>query len=178
MSSDEEEITTYTLWLIPGNPEFLELERLIYDNQRLAQEPAFIPHITLLSAIEPGQDLSDRFQSLCRLTPGFMLQCREPERGNDYFHCLFIPVVLSGQLKQLRNSAEQLFSVSRLHSFYPHVSLIYSNPRSRDVDELAKRLPDFSMWTLSISRLELWDTNGPVDKWELHFRAELPIAPP
>lgn len=163
-----------TLWLIPSSPEFEGLKTIIYQNQLQVKESIFIPHITLLTGIKAVPDLSDKIQGLADSMSRLTLPCQELQKGDDYFHCLFIPVLLSGQLKQLRDSAEHLFSASRPHPFQPHVSLIYSDPLSRDVYKLAKSLPDFSKWDLSISRLELWDTHGPVDRWNSHFRAELP----
>ncbi|HKI46833.1 MAG TPA: hypothetical protein VKA08_16000 [Balneolales bacterium] len=173
MSSDPEEITTYALWLIPGDPEFRELEKLIYDNQQLVQEPAFIPHITLLSGIEPEPDLSYRFQSLRRLTPGFTLRCRESGRGSDYFHCLYIPVIISAKLKWLRKRAENIFTFSSTRTFQPHISLMYSDPRSTLVSNGISLLTDFTAREVNVVRLELWNTNGSVDNWKCIYREKL-----
>ncbi len=178
MSSCPEDITTCTLWLIPDIPEFRKLEKLIYNNQRLAKEPAFIPHITLLNGIEPGPDLPDRLQSMCRLTSAFTLRCREPERGNDYFHCLFMPVIISDTLKRLREKAENTFNFSSTRTFQPHISLMYSDPRSNLVSKCINLLTDFPARKVNVACIELWNTNGPVDNWKCIYSEKLINALP
>ena len=170
--SPDEEIATYSLWLIPDNRVFQELESLISNNQRRVKEPAFVPHVTLLSGISAGSGLYDRFFSIGRATAGFSLRCRQPRIGSDYYHCLFIPLVASDKLRQLRKDAENLFSFSSTRPFQPHISLMYHNPESALVNEQIKILPDFSTWEIGISKIELWNTTGPVGKWRCKYCRE------
>ena len=171
--SPDEGGATYSLWLVPDNPTFRELESLISENQKRVNEPAFVPHITLLSGIEPEPDLSDRFHLLCRLTSCFTLRCREQERGDDYFHCFFIPVIISEKLKQLRETTESIFPVSSTRTFQPHISLMYAESRSNIVGKYINLLTDFSIKKVNIGGVELWNTNGPVDHWKCIHREKL-----
>lgn len=168
MPSDNGE-QTFSIWLIPEEPEFHALQSIIRENQRNGNQPLFIPHITLLSRITFSSNLKESIQNLCNEAPRLMLQCKKPEIGKDYFHCLFVPIVKSDGLNDLKNRASNLFTVSSPRLFRPHVSLMYHDPDSDLVRNTQDTLPDFTSWQLKFSRIELWNTSGLVNNWTSVF---------
>ncbi len=164
---------TFSLWLIPEKPEFQVLKAIISENQHRSNQPVFIPHITLLSGITLSEGLEETVRELCRGSSRLTLHCEKSKIGNNYFHCLFVSIVMSEKLDQLRNRVADLIPVSSLQPFRPHVSLMYHNPDSDLVRETETKLPDFSTWELKISHIELWRTSGPVSDWKSVFRCNL-----
>ncbi len=172
----DSKVCRHSLWLIPDMPEREGLRKLILKNQRRANQPAFSPHITLLGHVE-GDDapfLASAMKMLGRVSRRLTLHCRRPRRGDDYFHCLYIPIVLSTELKRLRSNAERHFRVAAASSFRPHVSLMYHDPHAALTRECEDSLPDLSSWQLNASRLELWMTGGPVNEWVCRMQTDLP----
>jgi hypothetical protein len=55
----------------------------------------------------------------------------------------------------------------------PHISLMYSDPRSNLVGEYVNSLTDFPINKINVIGLELWKTSGPVDIWKCIRRKNL-----
>lgn len=149
------------------------MQSIIRRNQRSGNQPSFIPHITLLSSITFSSSLKESLQNLCNETSRLLLQCKKPEIGKDLFHCLFVPIVKSDELDNLRHLASNLISVSYPRPFKPHVSLMYHDPNSDLVRNTKNMLPDFTSWQLKVSRIELWNTSGPVNSWKSVFHSDM-----
>jgi 2'-5' RNA ligase len=160
---------TVAIWLIPEEPARARLAEII---DRLSEEyhsPRFNPHLTLVHPI-PVDSIEDRLTMLAEQTGDLELWPEEVATGDDFYHCVFVPVVLTERLIGTRQTAERVFSVPAT-PFLPHMSLIYADVEPRERLKIARGAGFSRPGPIRVAAIEAVDVSGPVEKWRVIARA-------
>jgi 2'-5' RNA ligase len=160
---------TYSIWFGPDRETqaYRRLNELIGEYARSYPDaPDFDPHITLLGGIETDEPtVVDRTQDLARGRDPLELAFGDASCSTTTHQCVFLLVVPSTALLELRRAASEAFDRDE-RLYVPHLSLIYSgmdiDDRVRAVQSIdADSVPD----SVRVDTIEVVDTSGPVSEW-------------
>lgn len=151
----------YSVWLEPSASS--ELGTLIATYAKLAGTPSFLPHVTLISGLSGNeQDLIERTQKL--VGRGAMhLSLGKATLGETYHKCFYLECRPSAKLSELREYAEELFSIEG--PYHPHLSLAYGLV---DLEQTHSFLTEIEgkEFTLVVEHVSLWRAYGNVEEWQ------------
>jgi 2'-5' RNA ligase len=154
-----------SLWLVPEEEAHRRLAAQIADLARRFHTPLFEPHLTLLAGFElEPQTARVRTGELAASLAPLRLRLTSLVHEAEYFRAVFFHAEPSPELLDAHRRAAQVFGVAPGPAFRPHLSLLYG-----DLDEgqrgQALTLVDGRALDLSVRRLELIQTTGPVGDW-------------
>jgi 2'-5' RNA ligase len=124
----------YALFIIPPEPVYSELDKIIKDLSIKYKGPVFIPHVTVLSGI--SGKIEDIEKSVEKVTSNYneiLLTLESISFSTTYFQSVFVRVNSNVKLMQLNLAFKKVFNFEN-NVFMPHISLIYGN-HSMDVRE-------------------------------------------
>lgn len=129
----------YSIVIIPPEPVFTKLKKII---DKLAKEfkgPIFEPHMTLAGNIE--MDLPQLEQKLNVLSQidKLDLSLGEVSFSTTYFQNIFIRVNSTHELLELNINAKKLFGIEN-NVFMPHISLLYGDQDMKKREEAASKI--------------------------------------
>ncbi|WP_437969744.1 2'-5' RNA ligase family protein [Sorangium sp. So ce260] len=157
----------FAVWLVPGGAPRARLAELIEALARETGGPPFAPHLTLTSGLRgDGGALAAKLGSLEGALRPVELQARGPATGTSRHQCVFLDVAPTEPLAALRRAAQAALGAGET-PFRPHVSLVYGDlPAERRLalaaDPRVLGLGHDAWWA---ERLELWDVEGPEERW-------------
>ena len=157
---------TYSIWLIPKTNDKITLSRIINKFSDYYNTPKFEPHITILGGFLAKETESIKnLKFLSKKIPPFEIQFGKVSYMNEYFRSIFIEVMLSDKLKELRILTCNYFGFIN-DSYYPHLSLVYGDIVVPDKLKMIKCLgpsPNF----IFIDKLFLVQNNETDYKWKI-----------
>lgn len=115
----------YSIWIIPPQPLYSQLENTIDTLARKYNGPVFEPHMTLLGNID--RDLSEvkqKVKEVANRIEKLELSLGPVSFSTTYFQSVFVRVNSTAQLMQLNLEAKKLFGMEN-NVFMPHISLLY-----------------------------------------------------
>ncbi|MCX8011463.1 MAG: hypothetical protein N3A61_09945 [Ignavibacteria bacterium] len=158
----------FSIWLIPGDEVYFELQNLITELSLKYSTPNFEPHITLLHGIEDDLDnINKNFILLSKNLSQFQLRFLELKCGEEFFKSIFIEVELNQELTDLYLLGKKLFGQWGNLDFKPHVSLMYSNIKLSRKIEIANSIKISTWEKVIINKIQLMKTIGKVEEWEI-----------
>lgn len=155
-----------SLWLMPeGNTA----ERFAAWIDRLAarhQTERFVPHLTLVSALEAAepQALRAAARAAAGLAP-FEVTLDGIQGRDEYFRCLFARAEADDPLRAAHATAARAFAREPQVDFMPHVSLLYGTLAPAEKRVIAREVGDRLRVRFEVRQLHLWRTEGPVAEW-------------
>ena len=174
---------SYSLWLIPDEPERAFGQQLIESLAKEHGTTPFPPHVTLASISDTNKTIGEAKQLVEGLVKAkeFVAQTllyTEAEAGTDTsplywrYRCVYARVEHSQQtfLQKMRSLAlSALDAAEEPRGYMPHLSLIYSDMDASKRVNLAASLQHtitHDFFGGKFSTLELWETSGSVGQWE------------
>jgi 2'-5' RNA ligase len=163
------------LWLIPDELVRARAAALIDALARELGRPAFPPHVTLLAGLRDAEsDVVERARTLARELRPMRAALGALHHGPEYFRAVFVEVS-AAELPEVHRRAARALDAAPDPAFAPHLSLLYGEvareTREAAVERAGRR------WDLScaLARLDVVDTEGPVEAWTT--RARLILGP-
>lgn len=117
----------YSIFIIPPEPIFTKLKKII---KNLAQEfngPVFDPHLTLIGNINVDlPELEQKVKKLASLIDNLEINLGDASFSTTYYQNVFIRVLSTEKLMQLNIEGRKLLGMSS-DVFMPHISVLYGN---------------------------------------------------
>ena len=157
-----------SLWLVPSEPARTELELLISRLGRRLGCPPFAPHVTVAfwDRAAPPAAIEAAAAALARETRPVDATLVRVAAGCRFFQCVLAHLGDSAELRAPNAAVQRAFGTANLYE--PHLSLVYG-----DLPDATRRAVALEAGALlagralTLDRLQLWDTRGPVDAWAL-----------
>jgi 2'-5' RNA ligase len=155
-----------SLWLVPEGTAREGLAALIAELASRFGSEVFEPHVTLLAGIERSStEVIACAATLAGWLEAPMLPLRPAECREDYFRRLFLPVAETLKLLTAHAQARALFEVADERPFEPHLSLVYGQVSSSELERVAREVASRVPSRLAVTRLDVMRTSGPVSTW-------------
>lgn len=130
----------YSIVIIPHEPIFNQLKKII---DKLALEfngPLFEPHMTLIGNIDMDlPQVEQKVKILASQIDKLDLSLGEISFSTTYFQNVFIRVNSTHQLLEININAKKLFGIKN-NVFMPHISLLYGNQDMKKREEAASKV--------------------------------------
>ncbi|KAG7378617.1 hypothetical protein PHYPSEUDO_009827 [Phytophthora pseudosyringae] len=163
-------VAGFSIWAVPGQPVERELGDVIKTYAERLAMPPFLPHMTVLSGAKglTAEEATAKLSELADSMRVLDVEIQTVTFKELYFQCVFGLLKPTSELLQTHVRAKEIYAVEREEEFMPHVSFIYGDLASETRAELAKELrPHLDGRRLTMEKLQLWRTLGPVETWEL-----------
>lgn len=160
----------YALGLLPAQGSRAR-DKLVSMIERLRAEhdtDSFEPHVTLIVVSNASEaEVRWKTQQLTEKARPFQISLGELGSNGTYFQMLFAKALLSEELHQLNEQAQELFGKREL--YFPHLSLVYGDLLPHDVELLKSlvenELGDPLSTEFEVTGIELWHTDAEVNHW-------------
>ena len=163
--------TGYSLWLVPERKTetYRFLDQFIRDVAAQYQTPVFDPHATLLGGVDGDEkDMREKTQMLAEKLAPYEIQLGEVGSNGIYFQILFSRVEQTPSVLEANAVAQKVFGVDK-GKYFPHLSLAYGDLSNEQVAALkqfiAQRYPPITGINFLVANVELWRSEGAVNKW-------------
>lgn len=142
------------------------LEVLISRLSRKLLTPVFLPHVTLIGEIEiPEEEMIAKTTKLAKDVLPLDLVLGACDKGQDYYHHLFLQIEPSQHLNNAYDSACRIFRRGKPEPYQPHLSLVYGDLGADVQAGLAEDIGDSQYGLFRASTLYLYKTYGAVSEW-------------
>lgn len=167
MSANPGKAAGISLWLMPEGEPRDRLAALIASLAARLSTPAFVPHVTLLAAVEgsPAEDVLATARALSASLRPLAVYLEGVEDRDEYFRCLFARAVVDAPLHAAHAAAARAFRRQPDPAFFPHLSLVYGELPAEDKRLLALELAGSVVTSFEADRLHVWRTQGTVSDW-------------
>ncbi|MBL7057630.1 hypothetical protein ISS09_05100 [Candidatus Woesearchaeota archaeon] len=166
--------TGFSIWLMPHGKLKQQLTDQINELSVEYDTPPFEPHITLVGRLEvPEKEAIEKTYSIARnirhplepVTSGIGYSMEQ-----NPFQSVFLFLLPTKDLFRANSIANDYFH--RSEDFNLHMSILYGNiPQEQKAEIIVSPIHrDFSF---TASDLFLYNTNGPIDQWELVDKFEI-----
>jgi len=126
----------YTIWIIPPEPVYSEVKKIINSLSEKYSGPEFEPHMTLLGNIDlPLPEVIKRTRVLAKSIKKLNLISGPVFFSTTYFQSALLRINSSAELIQLNLEAKKLMDMNN-DVFMPHISLMYGD-HSMEIRERA-----------------------------------------
>ena len=155
-----------SLWLIPDENTTGLLKSAIRSLALRFDSPLFMPHATLLGQIQGTESsIIETAEGLAEETHTIQIKGNGLDGKADYYRALYLRLPLNEDLDALRLKACIRFSIQPLPAYNPHLSLIYADLRRETRQELVQLNQTLAGIELTLERLQVVRTTGPVVNW-------------
>jgi len=158
----------YHIFVEPEGDLREEMQQVINSLAHTYGGPAFVPHATLLARITASSETEviDKSRVLARNIENFSLSLGEVCGESSFFRALYVKIANPEVLHGYHNSANQMFGLTDVNEYCPHLSLFYGNIsdelRREMVEEVGTRLSG----SFDVSKLCVYTTPGAADTWK------------
>ncbi|WP_299951606.1 2'-5' RNA ligase family protein [uncultured Ruegeria sp.] len=164
------DVATYSVWMIPEEPDLTDLSNRVRDFADAYGTPSFVPHMTLMGDLA-GEE-AELVALLDRLSSGFSchnLTVTGVKTEDLFFKSLYLD--LSVPLALVREQAalaEGLPASQRPRDFQPHISIAYGPIKPEIKATETKDLKNLIGKTLRFRYLHLVKSSQkvPIEDWE------------
>ncbi len=117
----------YSIWAIPPEPVFSELNKIIADISVKYDSPKFISHMTLLGGIETKLEFLERAtRKVAEKIEKLRIVSDNVSFSTTYYQSVFIRIKATAQLMDLNLALKEELKLEN-NVFMPHMSLIYGD---------------------------------------------------
>ena len=120
-------IVKYSIWIIPPEPIFSQLSRIINETSYKYNSPVFEPHLTILGNID--HELGEIKQTVEKIVSDLddlNLSFGPVSFSTTYFQSVLIRINSTAKLMQLHFDIKKLLKNENI-VYMPHISLMYGN---------------------------------------------------
>ena len=169
-----EHTTGHSIWLIPESPEYHTYQELINNFSSRTGTPVFSPHITLLGQLPHDLDwLTSRFTTCFQQQRSLHISLHQVELQDRYFRSIVLNVASNPALQGMHAQALACFQAEKMQPFEPHLSILYSDLTLPEKQALVNRHKISYPQNLSLSEVQLVDTSGSPDQWQVLLKRRL-----
>ena len=158
--------TGYHLFLEPEGKLREEVAAIIGSLATQFDGPLFSPHVTLLARIPDQEEavLIEKTKQLTRSLTPFEVVLGTVDIEQAHFRALYLHVV-SEEIKNACQRANELFSMQDEREYVPHMSLLYGNYAEAQKREVASMLEVPVDCSFVVNKLHLYKTDGEMSNW-------------
>ena len=151
-----------SLWLVPPVTLRAEIATIIDNYAEQLSTPRFIPHLTLLTGVKNVSEA--QLRTLADACLGVMIEPEGVATGDDFFHCVFVAVNATPELRRVRGAAEQIFGAGG-EPFRPHMSVVYGDLPDQTREAVAREIEATRFVPFAPEVLEAVETEGTPERW-------------
>lgn len=130
----------YCVWIIPPQPIFDELNKIITNLSAEYRGPVFKSHMTLLGSTECKlDDIQKAVEAVARNTKKLKLSLGPVSFSTTYFQSVLVRVNSTAQLMQLNLDLKRALGIEN-NLFMPHISLMYGDHDMNTREEIAAKI--------------------------------------
>ena len=130
----------YSIWVIPPQPIFNEVSKVINDLSVEYKGPVFKPHMTVLGSIDRKlSDIRKAVETVANDTERLSLSLGPVSFSTTYFQSVLVRVNSTAQLTQLNLDIKKLLDIEN-NVFMPHISLMYGNHDMKTREKIAEKI--------------------------------------
>lgn len=130
----------YSVWIIPPQPIFNEVSKVISDLSVEYKGPVFKPHITILGSIDRElDDIQKAVETVANDTEKLTLSLGPISFSTTYFQSVLVRINSTAQLMQLNLDIKKLLDIEN-NVFMPHISLMYGNHDMKTREKIAEKI--------------------------------------
>jgi 2'-5' RNA ligase len=127
----------YSIWIIPPQPIFDEVSKIIGDLSSEYKAPVFKPHMTVLGNIDRElDDIQKAVEMVAKDTGKLTLSLGPISFSTTYYQSVLVRVNSTAQLMQLNLDIKKLLDIEN-NVFMPHISLMYGNHDMKTREKIA-----------------------------------------
>ena len=130
----------YSIWIIPPEPIFGQIKKVIDELSKKYEGPLFEPHMTLLGGID--NDISEIERNI-KLLPSngekLELTLGPVSFSTTYFQSVLVRVNSTAKLMKLNMDTKEILGLEN-NVFMPHISLLYGNHDMSIREEIASKI--------------------------------------
>jgi len=130
----------YSIWLIPGEPVYSEIQRIIRSLSSQYNTPYFDPHLTLLGGFEQEFEVIKKaVMAVGNQAKQLALSLGQVSFSTTYYQSVFIRVNSAARLMQLNLDLKKF--LNQPNNFYmPHISFIYDELDMKTREKIAQKI--------------------------------------
>ena len=130
----------YSIWIIPPQPIFNEVAKVINDLSVEYKGPVFEPHMTVLGNIDRElSDIRKAVETVAKDTEKLNLSLGPVSFSTTYFQSVLVRINSTAQLMQLNLYIKKLLNIEN-NVFMPHMSLMYGNHDTKTREKIAAKI--------------------------------------
>lgn len=157
----------YCVWIIPPQPVFDELNKIISNLSVEYKSPVFKSHMTLLGSTECElDDIRKAVETVAKNTKKLNLSLGPVSFSTTYYQSVLVRVGTTAGLMQLNLDLKKTLGIEN-NVFMPHISLMYGDHYMKTREEIATKikLQNTSFIADSIVIVPVAENSKPED-WE------------
>ena len=156
----------YSIWILPDEELQVYLSDIICKISIKYGGPIFQPHVTILGGITGNEsDLIKNTVNLSEKINNLKIVFDGIGYNKDYFFSIYLQVLLSNELKNVTNIAENIFKCFN-DNFVPHLSLAYGNYEKKEKDKMLDFINEIPVSFIA-NNLCLVKNNEQALEWEI-----------
>ncbi len=164
------DVASYSVWMIPEEPELTELTNLIRDFADTHGTPSFVPHVTLLGDLAGDQaELTAILERIASNYSCHNLTVTRVKAEDLFFKSLYLDLSRPPNLiREQAVLAQGLPASQHPREFQPHLSLAYGPIKPEVKASEAKALSSLIEMQLEFRHFHLVKSsqNTPIEDWE------------
>ncbi|MFZ2026522.1 MAG: 2'-5' RNA ligase family protein [Microgenomates group bacterium] len=130
----------YCAWIIPPQPAFDELNKIISNLSAEYKGPVFKPHMTLLGSTECElDDIRKAVEAVAKNTKKLSLSLGPVSFSTTYYQSVLVRVNSTAQLMQFNLNLKKALGIEN-NVFMPHISLMYGDHDMKMREEIAAKI--------------------------------------
>lgn len=130
----------YCVWIIPPQPVFDELNKIISDLSAEYKGLVFKSHMTLLGSTECElDDIRKAVEAVAKNTKKLKLSLGPVSFSTTYYQSVLVRVGTTAQLMQLNLDLKKALGIEN-NIFMPHISLMYGDHDMKTREEIAAKI--------------------------------------
>lgn len=136
-SSSRHQNMKYSIWIIPSEPVYGQIQKVIDELSEKYKGPRLEPHMTLVGGID--YDLPEIEKKIKRLSlkgKELSLTLGPVSFGTTYYQSVLVRVNSSAKLMQLNMDIKKILGLEN-NVFMPHLSLLYGDHSMSDREKIA-----------------------------------------
>ena len=170
------EATGFSLWLTPEGSAYERFGEIIARLSGRYGTPAFQPHVTLLGELPGPEDhVLERCGDLARHLRPLALRPAAVDHGDTYFHCVFVEIEPTPELRAARERALELLGGHDV-AFHPHLSLLYGDFSAREKEAVVADVARDMGSPFEARHVDVVATMGAPESWRRVGRFVLGVA--
>lgn len=134
----------YSIWLIPPEPVYSEIKKIIDSLSNEYGAPKAEPHLTVVGNIEKNlSEVNEKAEELAESACSLELSLGPVSFSTTFFQCVFVRVNSTAELMDLNLTAKKLLNMENT-VFMPHISLLYGDFTMKQREKVASSIGNLS----------------------------------
>lgn len=160
--------TGISLWLMPEGKMYEELASLIKKLAERNNAPIFQPHVTLLGEIKESQEaVISKTQKIAKQHTPFTVSFTHIDFEDYFFRALFLKAQKSDVLSRLNSKTREVFAMSGLPPYMPHLSLLYGDFLTPLKENIIRELGREQQYSFLVNAISVVHSQGEAREWKV-----------